>query len=220
MKFPLIVVNFKLYESASGEAAVVLAKLHDEVAREHGASLAVCVSALDVQRVASSVSLPVFVQHVDACDYGAFTGFIAPKAAKAAGAFGTLLNHAEHRLTDEQLRLTLVKCREADLFTIVCAESIDRVKVILSFEPDLIALEPPELIGGDVSVSTARPELIQEAVAVLPPSRLLVGAGVKNDSDVATCLRLGACGVLLASGVTKAQDPKAVLNDLVKGFSV
>ena len=43
-------------------------------------------------------------------------------------------------------------------------------------------------------------------------------AGVKNGADVAAALELGASGVLLASGVTKANDPKAVLNDLVSSI--
>ena len=41
------------------------------------------------------------------------------------------------------------------------------------------------------------------------------GAGVKNGSDVKMALSLGAEGVLLASGVTKAEDPFEILNDLV-----
>ena len=42
------------------------------------------------------------------------------------------------------------------------------------------------------------------------------GAGVKNGADVAKAIELGAEGVLLASGVTKANDPAAVLADLVR----
>jgi triosephosphate isomerase len=38
---------------------------------------------------------------------------------------------------------------------------------------------------------------------------------VKNGNDVRTALDLGADGVLLASGVVKAQDPEAVIRDLV-----
>ena len=45
--------------------------------------------------------------------------------------------------------------------------------------------------------------------------RVLCGAGVKNGTDVATALDLGAEGVLLASGVTKASDVDAVLKDLI-----
>ena len=50
---------------------------------------------------------------------------------------------------------------------------------------------------------------------VNPNVRVLCGAGVKNGQDVATALALGAEGVLLASGVTKANDPAGVLADLV-----
>jgi triosephosphate isomerase len=47
---------------------------------------------------------------------------------------------------------------------------------------------------------------------------VLCGAGVKNGVDVAKALGLGTDGVLLASGVTKAKDKKAVLLDLVSGL--
>ena len=43
---------------------------------------------------------------------------------------------------------------------------------------------------------------------------MLCGAGVKNGADVKMAIELGAEGVLLASGVTKASDIKAVLDDL------
>jgi len=47
---------------------------------------------------------------------------------------------------------------------------------------------------------------------------VLCGAGVKNGSDVKRALELGTKGVLLASGVVRAKDPKAVLLDLVKSI--
>ncbi len=49
-------------------------------------------------------------------------------------------------------------------------------------------------------------------------NKLLVGAGVKTGVDVKTAIKLGACGVLLASGVTKADDPYSVLIDLANGL--
>jgi len=54
---------------------------------------------------------------------------------------------------------------------------------------------------------------------VNPHVRVLCGAGVKNGRDVAKALELGAEGVLLASGVTKASDVPAVLNDLISSLS-
>jgi triosephosphate isomerase len=49
-----------------------------------------------------------------------------------------------------------------------------------------------------------------------PKVRVLCGAGISTGDDVAAALELGTEGVLLASGVIKAKDPKAALFDLVK----
>jgi triosephosphate isomerase len=111
-----------------------------------------------------------------------------------------------------------LRAKEVGLKTIVCAKDPEEGASFLEFEPDLIAVEPPELIGGDISVSSAQPEIIENAAKLIGSDRLLVGAGVKNGEDVRIAIELGAKGVLLASGVTKAADPKAVLLDLVSGL--
>ena len=41
------------------------------------------------------------------------------------------------------------------------------------------------------------------------------GAGISTGEDLTAAQDLGAEGVLLASGVAKADDPKAALEDLV-----
>jgi triosephosphate isomerase len=68
-------------------------------------------------------------------------------------------------------------------------------------------------------VTTADPSIVSDTVAAVkavnPNVRVLCGAGVKSGKDVAKALELGAEGVLLASGVTKATDVHAVLSDLV-----
>ena len=78
-----------------------------------------------------------------------------------------------------------------------------------------------KLIGGDVSVTSADPGIVQDTVRLVKDINadimVLCGAGVKTGEDVNAALRLGAEGVLLASGVTKASDPAAVLQDLVDG---
>ena len=48
---------------------------------------------------------------------------------------------------------------------------------------------------------------------------VLCGAGVKTRADVEKAMELGAAGILLASGVVKAEDPGAVLTELVRGLS-
>ena len=97
MKTPIIITNFKTYETASGENALRLAKIHEKVAKETGVSFAVAVSALDIFNISKNVSIPVFSQHLDPAGLGGFTGQIPAESAKEAGGAGTLLNHSEKR---------------------------------------------------------------------------------------------------------------------------
>ena len=116
----------------------------------------------------------------------------------------------------------MAACRANGLLSVVCADSAEPSGAVAFFEPDLIAVEPPELIGGDISVTSARPEVVSDAVnavhrvdADIP---VLCGAGVKTGKDVKAAIDLGAKGVLLASGVVKAKDVRKALSDLVSGI--
>lgn len=218
MKFPLLVTNFKTYESATGEKALVLAKIHEKIAKKYGVSIGVAVQAPDIRFVASQVNIPVFSQHFDLITPGQNTGFILPEAVKQAGAFGSLLNHAEHRIPFSYLSDYLIRASQLGLFTMVCAKDVEEAKNISALKPDCVAIEPPELIGGNVSVSTASPEIIQKAVQEISEVPVFVGAGVKTGKDVEIALKLGTKGILLASGITQAEDPESVLEELVKAM--
>lgn len=218
MKLPTIIVNFKTYESAIGEKALELAKIHDRVAQETGLSFAICVQPSDIYRISQVVSIPVFAQHIDPVTYGSHTGHILPEAIKEAGAFGTLINHAEHQVEFDVLEQSIMRAKDVGLFTCVCANTPEAAVEIAKFNPDLIAVEPPELIGGEISISSAKPEIITRAVSLIGAGKVLVGAGVKTMEDTKKAIELGASGVLLASGVTQAQNPYEVLTDLAKGL--
>jgi len=218
MRLPIIIVNFKTCESATGENALKLARIHEKVSCETGISFAICVQASDIYRISQSVDIPVFAQHIDAVTYGSHTGHVLPEAVKQAGGYGTLLNHAENQLPPDVLEMSIKRAKEAGLFTCVCANTPEMAVEIAKFNPDLIAVEPPELIGGDISISNAKPEVIENAVSMVKNVKILVGAGVKTSEDVKKAIELGAFGVLLASGVTKAKNPYEVLTDLAKGL--
>lgn len=222
MKTPVIIVNFKTYSTASGKNAVALAKICGKVAKETGVSVAVAVSALDVHSVASAVSIPVFCQHIDDAEPGQSTGAITAENAKENGAFGTLLNHSEKRLRIDVLEKSIKKAKEAGLFVVACANDSDTGKAISAFDADMIAVEPPELIGGNVSVSSAKPGVISDSVLKIcgrqKCSRVIVGAGVKTKEDVKKAIELGASGVLVASGVAAAKEPEKALRELVEGL--
>jgi triosephosphate isomerase len=216
---PVIITNFKTYETASGVQALELAKLHEEAAQSTGKQFAIAVQLIDLAIITQLVDIPVFAQHIDPVGYGSNTGFVVPDLVKKAGAYGTLLNHSEHRLEWSVLEKSVKQAREVGLALAICAKDAQEgQKIKEAFNPDYVCVEPPELIGGDISVSTAQPELISQSVELIGDDKVLVGAGVKNQQDVRVARELGAQGVLLASGVTKAQDPLAVLIDLAAGL--
>ena len=215
----LIVVNFKTYQSAQGDAAVALAKAMEEVDATTDATMVAVVSAFDLSAVkAAAPNLEVWAQHLDPIGWGSNTGWLHPETAMARGATGSIINHAEHKVDISHVENLLSQLPEG--FPVcACAADIDEAKALAALSPTFIAVEPPELIGGDISVTTADPGIVSGTAAAVKAAnaevRVLCGAGVKNGADVAMAIELGTEGVLLASGVTKASDPLAVLNDLV-----
>ncbi len=214
----LLVVNFKTYVEVTGKHAIELAKLAEEVSRETGVTIIVAPQFTDIEPVSKTVDIPVFSQHVDSVKPGAHTGHVLAEAVKSAGAEGTLLNHSERRIDTSEIADTLKLCSEADLISLVCADTTQASVSIARMLPDMIAIEPPELIGTGISVSTARPELITESVRQIRKVNhsvtVLCGAGLTNAEDVSKALELGSQGVLVASAVVKSKDPKAVLEGM------
>ncbi|MDG6228842.1 MAG: triose-phosphate isomerase [Candidatus Thermoplasmatota archaeon] len=221
LKTPVIVLNVKTYTESVCSNAVSLAKAMEHVSNETGVSMAIAVQATDISLCCNATNIPVYAQHIDPIRPGSHTGWTLPEAVKAAGAVGTLINHSEHQLKLSDIDACLTRAKEVCLDQIVCTNNIMTSKAASILNPQFIAVEPPELIGGDISVTTADPGIVSgtvEAVKVLNKQmKVLCGAGVKNGVDVKKALELGAEGVLLASGVVKAKDPVTVLRDLARG---
>jgi len=212
----LVVVNFKTYASAYGLRAEQLGKMMAEVNTD--ARMVAVVSAFDLSAVSSIEGLEVWSQHLDPVGKGSHTGWLEPDAALERGAVGTIINHAEHKVSIEHVS-NLMEMLPEGFPICACAADVEEARALAELGPTFIAVEPPELIGGDISVTTADPAIVSDTVSAVkevnPNVRVLCGAGVKNGQDVATAIELGAEGVLLASGVTKAASPLDVLEDLV-----
>ena len=218
---PLIVVNFKTYATAMGQKAVDLAQAMERASKDHVRMIAV-VSAFDLHAVKQAApSLEVWSQHLDPVGQGSFTGWLQPINAIERGAQGTIINHAEHKVDIEHVQQLMQQLPD-EFPMCACAADVDEAHQLAELGPSFIAVEPPELIGGDISVTTADPAIVSDTVnavrSINPQVRVLCGAGVKDGKDVKTAVELGAHGVLLASGVTKASDVDAVLADLVAGL--
>ena len=219
-----LIINFKTYPTGTGAQAEKLAKLCSKVAAaSKEVDVMLAVQAADIGRVARAAPhCKILAQHVDAISPGKNTGWLLPESAKESGAIGTLLNHAEHRLSPDTLKACIARAKEAGLFTAACADTADNSAKIAAMVPDCIAIEDPELIGGKVSVSTANPNLITDAVRKIKAVAdipALCGAGVNSKDDMKMAVKLGTLGGLVANAVMSAENPRKMVEELVAGIA-
>ena len=106
------------------------------------------------------------------------------------------------------------------MVSVVCARTPSEVADFAGFSPDFVAIEPPELIGSGVAVSTSKPEIITDsikaALSTNPEVKVVCGAGIVDGKDVEAAIKLGSCGVLVASGIVKSQDWKIKISEMAK----
>lgn len=220
VSFPLILINFKAYREASGKRGLELAKVAEQISNETGIAIAVAPQLTDLAFIASQVEIPVFSQHADDVEPGSHTGHVTLEAIKDSGAVGTMINHSERRVRADQIDNIVKKSRALDLTTVVCSNTPEVTAAMAALGPDMVAIEPPELIGTGIPVSRAKPEVVTSSVELVkrvnPQVKVLCGAGITTGEDVEAALRLGTVGVLLASGVVKAKDWRKAILDLVE----
>ena len=217
LETPIIIVNFKTYSEATGKKAVELAKKAEKASKETGVNIVVAPQFADIARVAEAVEIPVFAQHIDAVCPGAFTGHVLAESVKEAGAVGTLINHSERQLKLADIDAVIRHSKEKGLTSCVCTSNPAISAAVAYLHPDIISIEPPELIGTGIAVSKAQPEAVTNTIKLVRKVNnhavILCGAGISHGEDVSVALKLGTQGVLVASGIVKAKDPYTVLRE-------
>ncbi len=223
IKVPIIIVNYKTYSEATGKEAVKLSKIAEEVSMESGVNVAVAPQLADLASVCNAVSIPVFAQHIDPISPGSSTGHVLLESVKEAGAIGTLINHSERRLKLCDIEAIITRTREADMISVVCTNNAAVSEAAAALKPDIVSLEPPELLGTGIPVSKSKPEVVTQTVALVkhvnPCVVTLCGAGITKGEDVAAALKLGTKGVLVASGIVKAKDPRKVIREFAEAVN-
>jgi triosephosphate isomerase len=220
----MIFVNFKTYQEGTGEKALGLAKVCEEIAQKSGIEIIPVVQVADLYRISQQVKIPIWVQHLDWQPQGQSTGWINLEAVVEAGASGTLLNHSEHQIPPGTIRQIITRnkkqeTRNKKFEILVCCKSLGQAERLAKFEPDFLAYEPPELIGSqEKSVASGKPEAIAHLVKMVPDIPIIVGAGIHSQEDVRISLEMGAKGILVATDIVLAKDPRKELEDLAKGF--
>lgn len=207
-------INFKAYRESTGSNAVSLIR---GIEREFGNNLSI---VLVLNPLDSMIDTPLtkFAQTAEPLAPGPYTGHIPLTLLKNYGYSGVMLNHSEFRLEQDSIVTSIKIARESGLKSLVCAANIKVLTEISRLKPDFLAYEPPELIGGNVSVSSAKPEIIERAAEILKNSKvkLVVGAGIKNANDIRISRELGASGILVSSGVVKSKEPIRVINQMME----
>ncbi len=205
LTLPCVIVNFKTYNVD----AVLLARTISVTENVYA-----CPQLTDLKEV--SHICKTLAQHVDPYTPGQHTGSVLPEKILEAGAFGSLINHSEDRMDFDKIKESVKRLKKLSLASVVCARDLNEVKQLKKFMPTAIAVEPPELIGGKVSVSTADPDLIKSACKQY--KTVLVGAGIHSKKDVETAMKLGAKGVLVASGVVLSGNPEKSVQQMIEVF--
>jgi len=196
----IIIINFKTH--VTGKEATKLARLFEKIARANKAAVVLAVKTNDLGKISSLVNIPVIAQQVD-------------NFSRIKKGIGSLINHSDHPLTLLEIKRAIAQLRKNRLISIACAPNSTIVKKIARLKPDLIAIEPPELIGGNKSVSTTKPGEVRKAVQAANGIPLLCGAGIKTRADVIAARKLGVQGILISSGVVKAKNPGKALAELL-----
>lgn len=172
-----------------------------------------------------SSSFRVLSEHLDSAKDGASTGYSVPEVAKSFGAAGSIINHSEHRIPEEEIKVLVSRIRDLGMISVVCAKDDEEVGRLSRLDPSFIAVEPPDLIGSGKAVSKERPGIITGSRSALeenrPPgssTKLLCGAGIVEGVDARLAVEMGADGILVASGVVKAPDWVRKIEELARGL--
>jgi triosephosphate isomerase (TIM) len=224
-KIPILILNFKNYHEIGGQKGIELARLVQKVSESFGRRIQLVVAppqpALSLVR--QNVNIPVYAQHLDYAEEGSTTGFFIPEMARSYGAQGSLLNHSEHRIDKIDTIQGLVnRLRSLQMVSVVCARTASEVSTLARYEPDYIAIEPPELIGTGRAVSRENPSIVTDSIdaaaRISQKARVICGAGITDATDVSSALKLGAVGILVASGIIKATSWIEKITELASGF--
>lgn len=218
----IFIINLKNYLEIAGNRALEITKNAESVSNELDLEIIISPPQPMLGLIAQSTKLKTIAQHVDINKPGASTGFFIPEMVKSIDGIGSLINHSEHPLKISIIEATIKKLNGIKLLSFVCVKNITELNKVIQFEPDYIAIEPPDLIGTEKSISTEKPDLISKAKKIISENqkktKLICGAGISKKEDVQIAFNLGSEGILVASSITKANNWYQKIHELASVF--
>jgi len=206
----IILINFKNYKK--GKEVLNLAK---KIKRILGRAI-VAVPTSEIKEISRKTSLEVYAQHIDFHSGNKNTGYVLPELIKLDGAKGTLINHSEHKLSINEIKKCVLRCKNLGLRSIVFAGSKSEYRKIMSFRPNAIAYEDEKLISSGKSITKSEPDNIREFTNSLKRTKIipLCGAGIHSAEDCIEAKNLGCKGVVISSAIANSKNPQVLLRKL------
>jgi len=217
----MFIINCKNYEEIAGEKIIKLAKIAAKISKKYKIKIAIAPPHHLIPLI-TKFGIVVLAQHLDDKKVGSTTGFMIPEIIKKSKIDGSIINHSEHRITENEIKNLVKRLKKLKLKTIVCVKNVSEAKKYAKINPTFIAIEPPELIGTGRAISTEKPQLITNSIDAVQSAKnstkLLCGAGIVSAEDVSRAVELGSKGILVASGVIKAKNWESILSDFSRGL--
>ena len=200
-----------------GDTLLNIAKGLDALSEKYGVDVILDVPDTEIYNIAKNTKrIHVYSQHMDSLPVGKGMGKTLPEAVKAAGAVGVMLNHAERKLTLEEIEKAIKRADELGLATMVCADSVEEVKAIAKLGPNILVAEPSELIGTG---KPADKEYVDEVIKVIreinPDIKPFPSAGISKGQDCYNIIKAGASASGCSSAIAKAEDPLKLAEEMI-----
>lgn len=200
-----------------GQTLVDMAKGLDLLAEKYDVDVVLDIPDTEIYNVAKQVKrVHVYSQHMDSIPVGRGMGRTLPEALKAAGAVGVMLNHAEHKLTIEEIERAIKRADEVGLATMVCADSIEEVKAVAKLAPNILVAEPSELIGtGKPADKAYVDEVIRVIKEINPEIKPFPSAGISRGEDCYNIIKAGASASGCSSAIAKSAEPLKLAEEMI-----
>jgi triosephosphate isomerase len=203
-----------------GKDVLRLARHADRMSAKYHVQIIFTPQYVDIPLLAHNTRhLLIFAQHMDSLPIGRGIGSVLPEAVKVAGAAGVLLNHAEKKLTHEELERTIHRADEVGLASMVCADNLEEALKVARMSPNIIVAESPDLIGVGKRGENDRASVARINTAIWdvnPDIRVLHGAGISCGQDVYNIIAAGSQAAGSTSGIIKASAPFAMLEEMIR----
>lgn len=200
-----------------GDVLLEMAKGLDKLSEKYDIDIILDIPDTEISNIAKNTKrIHVYSQHMDSLPIGKGMGRTLPEAVKAAGAVGVMLNHAEHKLTLEEIEEAIKRADEVGLATMVCADSIEEVEAIAKLSPNILVAEPTELIGTGRPADKEYVDAVIKCIREINPEiKPFPSAGISKGEDCYNIIKAGSSASGCSSAIAKAKDPLALAEEMI-----